>query len=64
MLLGAPTLWMSRKCFATKRKRNVRPMLPEKQAAQELSLADLMIGDVRIHGRVLIAPMTGISDLP
>src|SRR6478672_11142826 len=39
-------------------------MPPDKQAAQELSPAHLMIGDVRILGRVLTAPMTGISDLP
>src|ERR1041385_6114193 len=39
-------------------------MPPDKQRAQDLPPADLMIGDVRIPGRVLTAPMTGISDLP
>ena len=27
-------------------------------------MSDLQIGDVTIPGRVLIAPMTGVSDLP
>lgn len=39
-------------------------MPADKQTAQELSPACLMIGDVGIPGRVLVAPMTGISDLP
>src|ERR1700753_3801077 len=35
------------------------------QALSEMSAqAPLMIGDVSINSRVLIAPMTGISDLP
>ena len=42
----------------------MRSMMPEEQAVQKLPPAHLTIGDVRIHGRVLIAPMTGISDLP
>jgi tRNA-dihydrouridine synthase B len=39
-------------------------MLPEEQTTRKLLPTHLMIGDVRIPGRVLTAPMTGISDLP
>src|SRR5947209_7580565 len=39
-------------------------MLPGKQISQDISAACLMVGDVCIPGRVLTAPMTGISDLP
>lgn len=39
-------------------------MLSAKQTAQDIPPAHLMIGEVRIPGRVLTAPMTGISDLP
>ena len=42
----------------------VTPLLPDKQMSQDLPSACLMIGDVCVPGRVLTAPMTGISDLP
>jgi nifR3 family TIM-barrel protein len=38
--------------------------LSDEQPMRKLSSAHLMIGDVPIPGRVLTAPMTGISDLP
>jgi nifR3 family TIM-barrel protein len=39
-------------------------MLPDKKPLQDLSPAHIVIGDVGVRGRVLTAPMTGISDLP
>ena len=39
-------------------------MLPDKQPLQDFSPAHFVIGDVCVRGRVLTAPMTGISDLP
>ncbi len=42
----------------------VTPLLPDKKKSQDLPSACLMVGDVCVPGRVLTAPMTGISDLP
>ncbi|HEX3942518.1 MAG TPA: tRNA-dihydrouridine synthase, partial [Rhizomicrobium sp.] len=42
----------------------MKATLSDEQPTQKHPPAHLMIGDVRIPGRVLSAPMTGISDLP
>src|ERR1700726_2578067 len=42
----------------------VTKMLADKQLSQDRPTACLIVGDVCIPGRVLTAPMTGISDLP
>jgi nifR3 family TIM-barrel protein len=42
----------------------VTQILPGKQPLHDLSPAHFAIGDVCVRGRVLTAPMTGISDLP
>lgn len=39
-------------------------MSPDNQMPRDVSHACLMVGDVCVPGRVLTAPMTGISDLP
>jgi len=52
------------KRVATRLRLNVTQTLSDRQTTQERPPAHLMIGNVRIPGRVLIAPMTGVSDLP
>lgn len=42
----------------------MRLIPPDEQTTRRLPPTHLIIGDVRIPGRVLTAPMTGISDLP